>query len=121
MRIVTVTILAVGCAMPLPSLHADNTDEDDMIFVDDFAVSPRWMLRAMICRSVHKTGQESPHPAGDGVSQLRQLGRHRFAHPLESRSVPDDRDDLSALGEHLSRLPDIQYSGSAPQPCLLPP
>lgn len=38
-----------------------------------------------------------------------------------SRGVPDDRDDLAALGESLSNLPDIRYSGSAPEPCLLLP
>jgi hypothetical protein len=38
-----------------------------------------------------------------------------------SRGVPDDRDDLEAMGERLSRLPDIRYSGSAPEPCLLLP
>ena len=38
-----------------------------------------------------------------------------------SREVPDDRDDLEAMGERLSRLPDIRYSGSAPEPCLLLP
>ena len=37
------------------------------------------------------------------------------------RGVPDDRDDLDALGQRLSRLPDIRYSGSAPEPCLLLP
>ncbi len=38
-----------------------------------------------------------------------------------SRGVPGNRDDLEALGERLSRLPDIRYSGSPPKPCLLLP
>ena len=38
-----------------------------------------------------------------------------------SRGVPEDRDDLEILGKRLSRLPDIRYSGSTPEPCLLLP
>jgi hypothetical protein len=38
-----------------------------------------------------------------------------------SRGVPDDRDDLQALAERLAALPDLHYSGSPPEPCLLLP
>ncbi len=40
------------------------------------------------------TLEQPPDSAGDDVGQLRQLGRRRFSHPLESRSVPVGRTHL---------------------------
>jgi hypothetical protein len=37
------------------------------------------------------------------------------------REVPEDRDDLKALADGLIDLPDLRYSGNAPEPCLLLP
>ncbi len=68
--------------------------------------------------------------AEDGTMVAYSRGRRMFGFSIlttvrpdgsTARGVPGDREDLQTLAERLSRPPDIQYSGNAPEPCLLLP
>ena len=58
--------------------------------------------------------QQSPHPAGDGVGQLRELGRGRLAHPLEVQAGAVGRPFVDAIEkQHVEVYVQVQRRAEA--------